>query len=40
MSSLDIDERSLGHFDFENERLVLVLSFAVALGDALAFLPG
>lgn len=34
------DEGSLGAFDFEQERLVLVAGFAVALGDALAFLPG
>ena len=36
----DLHERTLGHFDFEDQSLVLVLGFAVAFGDALAFLPG
>ena len=37
---LKINERSLCHLDFEDESLVLILSFAVALRYALAFLPG
>ena len=39
-SEIGIQERSLGHLDLEDESLVLVLCFAVALGHALAFLPG